>query len=108
MQLKNISCFTAKIFSRLFYCLIFITITTVNCDNKLKYVTTEGIGNMMYVYHTYIYWEKEKNSICLTVQKILNCHLQESYFLLKKKKESYFLKGLRETEFNVRKMIIFR
>lgn len=92
MQLKNISCFTAKIFSRLFYCLIFITITTVNCDNKLKYVTTEGIGNMMYVYHTYIYWEKEKNSICLTVQKILNCHLQESYFLLKKKKNLTFLK----------------
>ena len=44
-----------------------------------------------------MYWEKEKNSICLTVQRTLNCHLQASYFL----------KGLRETEFNIRKMIIF-
>lgn len=71
----------------------------------------------MYIILQHNHYSFKPNSYLLGKREKLNLpnstkdtELSSTRILLsiKKKKESYFLKGLRETEFNVRKMIIFR
>lgn len=58
----------------LFFCSLFITITTFNCDNELKSVTSKGIGNKIYVYLTQNYYSFKQNSHLLGERTKFNLH----------------------------------